>query len=203
MASCIYLYKVCMNRFQWIRSFDTRFRDVPRQLNHFGHYPSLKSRNSKQRERRLIKIVALHCVLIKYLIIIIRTQLSLIPVCLFSCLRKCVLNTFKPRQNGRHFADDIFKSIFFNENVWIPIKISLKFISRGPINNIPALVQIMAWRLPGDKPLSEPMMVSLTTHICVTRPQWVNLLGRKQNGHHFRDGIFNCIALCENLWIFA
>ena len=39
--------------------------------------------------------------------------------------------------------------------------------------NIPALVQIMAWRRPGDKPLSEPMMVSLLTHICVTRPQWV------------------------------
>ena len=42
------------------------------------------------------------------------------------------------------------------------------------MNNIPALVQIMAWRRPGDKPLSEPMMVSLLTHICVTRPQWVN-----------------------------
>ena len=39
-----------------------------------------------------------------------------------------------------------------------------------------ALVQIMAWRRPGDKPLSEPMMVSLLTHICVTRPQWVNSL---------------------------
>ena len=37
----------------------------------------------------------------------------------------------------------------------------------------PALVQIMAWRRPGDKPLSGPMMVSLLTHICVTRPQWV------------------------------
>ena len=35
----------------------------------------------------------------------------------------------------------------------------------------------MAWRRPGDKPLSEPMMVRLPTHICVTRPQWVNLLG--------------------------
>ena len=33
----------------------------------------------------------------------------------------------------------------------------------------------MAWRRPGDKPLSEPMMVSLPTHICVTRPQWVDL----------------------------
>ena len=53
-------------------------------------------------------------------------------------------------------ADDIFKRIFLNENVIISIKISLKFIPKGPINNIPALVQIMAWRQPGDKPLSEP-----------------------------------------------
>ena len=45
------------------------------------------------------------------------------------------------------------------------IKISLKFVPKGPINNIPSLVQIMAWRRPGDKPLSEPMMASLT-HIC-------------------------------------
>ena len=78
------------------------------------------------------------------------------------------------RQNGRHFADDIFKCIFMNENIWIPIQISLKFIPKGPINNILALVQVMAWRRAGDKPLSEPMMVSLPTHICVTRPQWVN-----------------------------
>ena len=85
-------------------------------------------------------------------------------------------NTLRPRKNERHFADDIFKWIFLNANVWIPIKISMKFVPKGPINNIPGLVQIMAWRSPGDKPLSEPMMVSLTTHICVTRPQWVNPL---------------------------
>ena len=83
-------------------------------------------------------------------------------------------NTLRPGQNGRHFTDDIFKCIFLNKNVWIPIEISLKFVPKGPINNIPSLVQIMAWRRPGDKPLSEPMMVSLMTHICVTRPQWVN-----------------------------
>ena len=82
-------------------------------------------------------------------------------------------NTLRPRQNGRHFTDDIFKRIFYNENIWIPIKISLKFVPKVSINNIPALVQIMAWRRSGDKPLSEPMMVNLTTHICVTRPHWV------------------------------
>ena len=82
-------------------------------------------------------------------------------------------NTLRPRQNGCHFADDIFKCIFLNENVWIPIKISLKFVPKGPINNIPALVLIMAWGRPGNKPLSGPMMVRLLTHICITRPQWV------------------------------
>ena len=58
------------------------------------------------------------------------------------------------RDKMAKFPDDIFKCIFLNENVWISIKISLKFVPKGPINNIPALVQIMAWR----------------RHICVTRP---------------------------------
>ena len=85
------------------------------------------------------------------------------------------LNTLRPRQDGRHFVDDIFKCPFLNENVWIPIKISLKFVHKGQINKIPALVQIMARNRPGDKPLSEPMVVSIPTHICVTRPQWVKI----------------------------
>ena len=82
-----------------------------------------------------------------------------------------ILNTLRQRQNGRRFADDTFKCIFLNETVRISIKISLKFVPKGPINNIPALVQIMAWRRPGNKPLSEPMMVRSLTHICITQPQ--------------------------------
>ena len=97
-----------------------------------------------------------------------------------------VINTLRPRQNGRHFADAIFKCIFLNEYVWIPIKIPLKFVPQGPINNIPALVQIMAWCRPGDKPSSGPMMVRLPTHICITRPQWVK---------HIWHEIFGDIAL--------
>ena len=88
---------------------------------------------------------------------------------------KCI-NTLRSRQNGRYFADDIFKCIFLNENAWISLKISLKFVLKVRIDNIPALVQIMAWRRPGDKPLSELMMVSLLAHICVTQPQWVKSL---------------------------
>ena len=97
-------------------------------------------------------------------------------------------NALRPRQNGRHFADDIFKCFFLNENVSIPIKISLKFVPKGPINNNPALVQIMAWRRSSDKPLSEPMMVSLLTHICVTRPQWVNSFWLCDVIWHHRSG---------------
>ena len=82
--------------------------------------------------------------------------------------------TLGPRQNGRHFEDDIFKCIFLNENVWISIESLLNFVLKGPINNIPALVQIMAWRRPGEEPLSEPVMVRSPTHICAARPQWVN-----------------------------
>ena len=77
------------------------------------------------------------------------------------------LNTLRLRQNGHHFADDTFKCIFFYENVRIAMKISLKFVPKGPINNIPSLVQIMARHRPGNKPLSEPMMVRLLMHICV------------------------------------
>ena len=73
-------------------------------------------------------------------------------------------NTVRPRGSRHQFADDIFKCIFLNENVWISINILLKFIPKGPINNIPALVQMMAWRRPGVKPLSEQMMDSLLTY---------------------------------------
>ena len=76
-----------------------------------------------------------------------------------------IVNSLRLRQNGRHFPDDIFKCIFLNESIWISFEISLKCVPKGPINKIPALVQIMAWRRPGDKPLSEPMLVCLLTHV--------------------------------------
>ena len=81
-----------------------------------------------------------------------------------------------PGQNGRHFADGTFKRIFLNETVRISIEILLKFVPMGPINITPALIQIMAWRRPGDKPLSEPMGVRLPTLMLVTRAQWTNFM---------------------------
>ena len=66
------------------------------------------------------------------------------------------INSLRPRQNGLHFTDDNFKCIFLNENVWHLINVSLKFVPKGPINNILALVRMMAWRL--------------------TRPQWLECI---------------------------
>ena len=83
------------------------------------------------------------------------------------------INTLRPEQNSHHFADDIFKYIFLTKNISILVNISISCAPNIQIDNIPALVQIMAWRRPGDKPSSEPMMFSLPTHICVIRSQWV------------------------------
>ena len=85
------------------------------------------------------------------------------------------LNKMRPRKSGRYLTDDIFKCIFLNEHFWIQITISLIFSLDGQMINIPSLVPILAWRRPGDKPLSEPIVVSLMAHICITPPQWVNI----------------------------
>ena len=81
----------------------------------------------------------------------------------------CFINLLSPRQNGRHFPDNIFECIFSNENVWISIKVLLKFVPEGVINHIAALVQIMARR----QDIIWAMMDSLLTFICVNRPQWI------------------------------
>ena len=70
----------------------------------------------------------------------------------------------------------ISQTTFWNAFSWMKMsKFRLRF-HWSAVKNIPALVQIMAWRRPGDKPLSEPMMVRMPTRICVTRPQWVNTM---------------------------
>ena len=71
-----------------------------------------------------------------------------------------------------------------------------KFVPKVPNDNISALVQIMAWRRPGDKPLSEPM-ISFLTHICVTWPQCVNAIyscipGEDGSVESWRWQIDNC-----------
>ena len=78
-------------------------------------------------------------------------------------------NTLRSRRNGRHFPWHFqmhfceWKCMNLDKN--FQNGAALKFVPKGPVNSIPALVQIMAWRRPGAKPVSESMMVSLLTHI--------------------------------------
>ena len=82
-------------------------------------------------------------------------------------------------------------------------KISVKFVPKGPFNNIPALVQKMAWCRQGNKPLSEPLMVSLLTHICVTRPKWVKSIGMHLNPFSVEKLVMSMIKMYQEITIFT
>ena len=70
------------------------------------------------------------------------------------------INTFRPRQNGQHFKDDILDAFSWMKS--LVFKMSLKYVPKGPIYKNQAVVQIMAWRRIGDKPLSELMLTRFT-----------------------------------------
>ena len=77
-----------------------------------------------------------------------------------------ILTPFRRRQFQMYFLERIYKfRIRLHWNLFPRVTLT--------IFQYWLMVQIMAWRRSGDKPLSEPMMVILPTHICVTRPQWV------------------------------
>ena len=144
-------------------------------LSTFDISQCIFAKNLTQGDSWLARKVEIWGVFCKF---IVGTKLQLSPCCivfnieLYSTVIYQEFSTLRPRQNGRLFADNIFKCIFLNENVSISINISLKYVPKCPINNIPALVQIMAWCRPGYKPLPEPMLVGSLMHIWVTRPQW-------------------------------
>ena len=112
------------------------------------------------------------------------------------------INTLRPRQNWRHFADDILKCIFLNENVWIPIEISLKCVPRDPIDNIPALVPMNLAIREAIVPYYAIQLISDSRiytfpHAPAIRLEInnipINTLRPAQNGCHFADNIFRCI----------
>ena len=114
-----------------------------------------------------------------------------------------VFNTLRPRQNGHYFADDHFKCIFLNVYTWISVNISLMFVPKDQINNIPTLVQIMAWCWLGNKSLSEPMMVKLLMHFCITQPQWIKKVTVKLQVNKFwhwqSDAIITTFQILVNI----
>ena len=79
------------------------------------------------------------------------------------------------------------------------LKISQKCVPGVRINNISALVEIMAWRRPGYKPLSELLMVSLLTHICVARPQWAKyIFWPDENKPHIVEWSVSCGVIASS-----
>ena len=71
--------------------------------------------------------------------------------------RPLCVNALKPRQNGRHFATNLFKYIFWYESCCLN-KNSTKFVVMGSMKNTPVLVRTVVWRRAGGKPLSESMI---------------------------------------------
>ena len=84
------------------------------------------------------------------------------------------VNSSSSGHNSSHSADGTFKPIFIKENYCILIRISLKFVPKGPIDNKPVLVQVMAWRRSGDKPLPEPTLAQFTDTYMRHWGGWVN-----------------------------
>ena len=84
------------------------------------------------------------------------------------------INSSPPAQNGCQFADNIFKCIYVNENFCILLQISLMFLPKGLINNKSALVQVMAWRKTGHKPLPESWWPSSLVYMFGTLGRGVN-----------------------------
>ena len=66
--------------------------------------------------------------------------------------------TYLPLDTMANISQMMFLDAFSYEKFCIVIKISLKFVCKGPIDNNPALVKIMACCRIGNKPLSKPML---------------------------------------------
>ena len=111
----------------------------------------------------------------------------------------CLLQTHWGQDEMGNILQTTFSNVFSSMKM---CEFRLKFhwfVPKGQIDNIPALVQMMVWRCPGDKPLSEPMMVNLPTHICITWPQWVMDANKESPWHQSLSR--GCINLrpCNNM----
>ena len=126
---------------------------------------------------------------------------SLLWRCISWVLVRIGLNLLRPRQNGLHFADDIFKCIFFNENLGILIKISLKFVPEGPMNNLITLVWMMTLSRKATSHYLKQWWHSLQIHICVTRPQWVKYTDK--NTSQWKCPGWDCCICCVIKCIFV
>ena len=102
-------------------------------------------------------------------------------------------NSSPSHQNGHHFADDILKWIFMNENFCILIKISLKFVPEGPIDKKSVLVQIIFGSAPSHY-LNQWWPVHWHIYVALGEDELIGRLthgGLKKNGWHFSNNILS------------
>ena len=106
----------------------------------------------------------------------------------------------RPKQNGRRFADDVFKRISLVEKDHILTVISLKFVPKVPVDDNTVSIQVMAWRLTSAKPLPEPMLCKRTgacmchwTPVGFTRA--VPLNGNQRNHKCLCPGKLKCLDM--------
>ena len=90
----------------------------------FSHHSPNFNNRSPVLVTIVLFLVTIVLVLVTIVLAVVIEPISSVPLISPSV----VLNTLGPRQNGRHFPDDIFKCIFVNKKAWIFIKISLKFV---------------------------------------------------------------------------
>ena len=132
---------------------------IPQSTSHISHNAPLCNRNVHMCAHTFYKMV--HCgifvwwiggfvrwmyllaihsspIMVRYGVSFVSSKPDLLSPLL--CYTQYQVNSSLPGQNGRHFADDVFKSIFVNEEFCTAIEISLKFVHNGPIDNNPALV---------------------------------------------------------------
>ena len=70
----------------------------------------------------------------------------------------CVIPKAECQVPSTHFPLDKMAAISQTKKFCILIKISQKFVPKGPTDNNPAMAQTMAWCQIGTKPSSEPML---------------------------------------------
>ena len=78
------------------------------------------------------------------------------------------LKTLRPRKNGRHFTGDIFKCIFLNENIWIPIKFHRNVLLRVQLATFRHYLK--RWEL---------VYRRIYASLRLTESKWMNLRGLK------------------------
>ena len=107
----------------------------------------------------------------------------------------CLISS-PPGQNRHHFTHDIFICVFVKEKLCTLNKISLKFVSKSPTDNNPALVKIMTWWWIGNNPhISCLKQIIYCRLFCLI----LGLHGRDSRWHHREIWMGTMVSACKSI----